>query len=460
VSELVHRVEAAIRREHLLKDGQSLLVAVSGGVDSMVLLTVLNRLSKEHRWHLTVAHFNHQLRGRASDADERFVRAAVKRLGLTCVVERGDVRLLARTEKLSIEAAARKLRHEFLARTARDRGAKTIALAHHSDDQVELFFLRLLRGAGSQGLAGMNWLNPSPVDARLVLVRPLLDSTKAGLLAFAREEKIRFREDATNASTDILRNRVRHELLPLLRERYQPAVDAVVLRQMAILRAESELIDGLARDWRMKHGLAFERLPVAVQRRVLQNVLIEEGIDPEFGLIELLRTQPCQPVTVGPGLRIEHDGNGKINKLAAVEKGFGSGQFELDFTTATGHGNFAGLEWNWRTARRAGSRLPKFTEGTEWFDADKVGSAVKLRHWRPGDRFQPAGMDRPVKLQDLFTNRKIPRDARHKLVVAVTSSGEIWWVEGLRISERFKLTPATRRRLKWSWKRGSSPGGA
>lgn len=452
VSDLVQRAEAAIRERRLLKTGQTILVAVSGGVDSMVLLEVLRQLAAAHRWRLSVAHFNHRLRGRASDADERLVRATARRLGLPCVVERADVRKMAGEQKLSMEVAARRLRHEFLARAARERGAQAVALAHHADDQVELFFLRLLRGAGSQGLAGMDWSGVSPADPRVPLIRPLLDCSKTRLLAFARAAKIRFREDTTNASLDMLRNRVRHELLPFLRRRYQPALDAVVLRQMAIHRGEAEWMDELTAAWRRRRRPAFESLAPALQRRILQNELIAHGVSPDFELIEKLRTWPARPVTVGPRLAIRHDGLGRLRQMAAPLHQFNDEQCSLNLAGRSGRGAFGGVVWDWRIVPGGKSKPPKFCRGCEWFDADRVGPSAVLRHWRPGDRFQPAGMNRPVKLQDLFTNAKIPRDERRRLVVAATSAGDIWWVEGLRISERFKLTGVTERRLQWRWR--------
>ena len=175
----------------------------------MVLLHTLEKLSARHKWKIVVAHFNHRLRGRASDADEKLVRRTTVRMKLPVVVERADVKAFAKKSKLSIEMAARKLRHEFLARVARKKKIKTIAFAHHADDQVELFFLRLLRGAGGEGLGGMKWQSPSPADKTISLIRPLLDFSKAELFDFTRESKIRFRQDATNLSSDFLRNRIR-----------------------------------------------------------------------------------------------------------------------------------------------------------------------------------------------------------------------------------------------------------
>src|SRR5262245_40188660 len=162
----------------------------------MVLLELLRRYGEEHSCRIVVAHFNHCLRGRSSDADEALVRRTARRLGTTCKVGRADVRSWARRYGISIEMAARQKRHQFLARTARILGIRKVALAHHADDQVELFFLRLLRGAGPEALAGMRQKSPSPADPTVQLIRPLLEVPKMELERFASEERVRFRNDA------------------------------------------------------------------------------------------------------------------------------------------------------------------------------------------------------------------------------------------------------------------------
>ncbi|MCU0783459.1 MAG: tRNA lysidine(34) synthetase TilS, partial [Verrucomicrobia bacterium] len=217
MTNLLDQIEQSIRARKLLSRGERVLVAVSGGLDSVALLHLLHELAVKNRWKLTLAHLNHQLRGRDSNADERFVRAMSARLKLPCVAERANVRAHAQEHGLSIEMAARHLRHEFLARTARRLKIRKVALAHHADDQVELFFLRWLRGAGGEGLAGMKWHSPSPANSAIQLVRPLLNVSKADLKQFARKYRVRFREDASNTSLDFQRNRIRHELLPWLR---------------------------------------------------------------------------------------------------------------------------------------------------------------------------------------------------------------------------------------------------
>ncbi|HEU5396477.1 MAG TPA: tRNA lysidine(34) synthetase TilS, partial [Verrucomicrobiae bacterium] len=269
MTDLLQRVEASMLHRRLIPEDETLMVAVSGGLDSMVLLHLLNRLSAPRRWKIAVAHFNHHLRGRASDADEALVRKTARRLRLPFLSAGADVGSFARRAKISTEMAARKLRHEFFARAARRRGWRRLVLAHQADDQVELFFLRLLRGAGAEGLAGMKWKSPSPADSQLMLVRPLLDVSREEIRRFAAENKIRFREDATNANVDILRNRIRHELLPLLRKNYQPGLTLAILRTMEIVGAEAELVADVAATIPAGaggSGPAFDHLPVALQR--------------------------------------------------------------------------------------------------------------------------------------------------------------------------------------------------
>jgi tRNA(Ile)-lysidine synthase len=429
-------------------------VAVSGGLDSMVLLHLLARLAPVHRWRLTVAHFNHQLRGRSSDADEHLVERTAKKLGLPFVSAAADVCQFAQSRKVSVEMAARKLRHAFFARAAGQRKIKTIALAHHADDQLELFFLRLLRGAGGEGLAGMKWRNASPENPTISLVRPLLGESKAALSSWAAREKIPYREDATNAQLDIQRNRVRHQLLPLLTRLYQPALLKVVLRQMDILGGEAAFVEQAAKEWLKRRRPAFTKLPPALQRRCLQLQLVSVGVPPNFDLIERLREQADRPVVINGRLSAARDAAGHvlIRKIAEIQ--FDGTTARVDLQGRAGECLFDGVKIAWEIRRFSGTvRAPKMRLNTELFDADKVGNVIRLRHWRPGDRFQPIGLARAVKLQDLFTNKKILRDERRRLIVGATAGGELFWVEGLRMAERFKLDKSTIRGLNWCWKR-------
>jgi tRNA(Ile)-lysidine synthase len=478
VTDLFQHVGQNIRNRKLLKRGQAILVAVSGGLDSKTLLHVLYALSARHRWKLIIAHFNHQLRGRSSNADEQLVRKTAMALKLPIVVGHANVRQFAQKSGLSIEMAARKLRHEFFVRAAKERGIRVVALAHHADDQIELFFLRILRGAGGEGLAGMKWHSPSPVNRKIALIRPLLDVTKDELRDFAQRNKIHFREDGTNARLNAPRNRIRNELLPLLRRKYQPALAKMVLRLMEIVGAEADLAGEAARQWlvsrrkieraprpvplpagrgegglRPGEGTVFKDLPVAVQRRVLQSQLVHLNLITDFELVEQLRESADRLVSIGPRLFVLRDATGRVILKSRSSAEFRLNELAVNLEGRAGEVVFDGMRIRWHLDTGRRFSLPGAQKAREFFDADKIGNEITLRHWRAGDRFQPIGFKSAAKLQDLFTNAKIPRARRHSLIVAETAGGEIFWVEGLRMAEHFKLTPWTKRRFIWRWHR-------
>ncbi len=455
MSEFLQRAETEIQQRGLFSCGQKILVAVSGGADSMVLLHTLNSLAGKNRWKISVAHFNHQLRGRASDADGKLVRQIAEKLKLPFFVECADVKKFAAQSKISIEMAARKLRHEFFARVARAQKISAVALAHHADDQVELFFLRLLRGAGGEGLAGMKWISPSPADKKFSLIRPLLGFSKAEILKFACANKISFRDDATNFSNDFLRNRIRNELLPLLQKNYQPSLTKSVLRLMEIVGAEAEFINEMAKARQPKTGSQndFEVLPLALRRKILQQQLIDAGVVADFELVEQLRKSTEKFVSVGAEFSVARDvaGKVKLRRELPVET-FKTNQCKLKLSGRAGQTEFGGGKFNWAVKKSDDSRgRSPHQRRIEFFDADKIGGEIVLRHWRAGDRFQPIGLKSSAKLQDLFVNAKISAARRRSLVLAETVAGEIFWVEGLRIGEQFKLTLETKRQLVWRW---------
>lgn len=456
-SALTSSVETQIAGHKLIPDGADVLVAVSGGVDSMVLLHLLARLAAPHRWRIIAAHFNHRLRGRESGGDERFVRRQCASLGIRIVVGSADVRKLAGQQHASIEMAARLARHQFLARTARSLRMRLIALAHHSDDQAELFCLRLLRGTGSEGLSGMKCLAPSPADPAVTLVRPLLHLSKAALVRFSHDEHIPFREDSTNTSPDHLRNRIRHDLLPRLRRDYQPAVDLTLARLMDIAGAEAEHMDAEAMLWLRADPAAragFNDLSTALQRIIVRKQTIQCGTAPEFDLIENLRLHPGAWFTAPGNIRLRRAPDGLVSAAPASPAsgpGWTTTRKSLRLSKTSGRVRFGSLSIQWK--RMPHHPLPRHMPGVEFFDAARLGSQIILRHWQQGDRFQPIGMPRPVKLQDLFINARIPRELRHQLIVAESKSGDIFWVEGLRIGEIARVVESTRRMLRWETER-------
>lgn len=433
-----------------------LVVAVSGGMDSVVLLRALHPFAEAAGTRLIVAHANHQLRGKEADGDAEFVGQLAAELGLPFFTTRLAVRREAERTRESIEMSARRLRHAFLARTAREHGATHIALAHHAGDQAELFFLRLFRGAGGDGLGGMHRCSPSPADPAVQLIRPLLDAPRELIHDFAHAEHVEFREDSSNADRSILRNRIRHELLPLLRRDFAPAMDILANRTSDLVSADAEFVRLTAQRWlAAKRRTQFVNLHAAVQRAVVREQLWALGHEPDFELVERLR-QTGRRVSLDGKFTARRGDSGTVTRENAAIPKFQTGTFKMSLRGQSGAMEFASVKLTWARTRQPGSaRKHPHHPGSEQFDAGKIGRTVTLRHWQPGDRFQPLGFAQPARLQDLFVNRKIPAARRRGLLLAVTASGSIFWVEGLPPGEAFKLTSNTRTRLLWRWTRAA-----
>lgn len=455
----VRRVRAeatrVLRDAGIVKPGEPLVVAVSGGADSMVLLHLLVAGGWVDVRRCVVAHVHHGLRGREADADARFVERTAEGWGLRCRCDKVDVRARARATGQSIEVAGRDLRHAALARVARAVGARRVVLAHHADDQVETFLWRLLRGAGGEGLAGMKPVGPSPADASITLVRPLLGVSRAELRGYARAVGLRWREDASNRESDALRNRIRQELIPRLERRFQPGLRRVLLRTIDRVGAEADCVRRLAVAWlRRRRRGRFERLPVAVQRAVIEAQLAARGLGVKMSWVEALRGAAGKAVTAAPGRAVCRGADGVIEACGIESPRFGGEETIVELRGRRGRARCGPGVLEWEIRCRAGGWPGKRREhGVEWFDADRAGDRVVLRHWRPGDRYQPIGLSRGKKLQDLFVNEKVPQAERHARVLAVGAQGEVFWVEGLRIGEACKVTERTRRWLRWAWRR-------
>ncbi|MBI5397505.1 MAG: tRNA lysidine(34) synthetase TilS [Verrucomicrobia bacterium] len=461
---MLEQVRQVILERWLLARGEAVLVGVSGGPDSVALLDALAALAPEFGWRLRVAHFNHHLRGRASDADERFVRGLAEDYGLPVSVGGGDVRAFAAKQKLSIEDAARRMRHGFFAEVAATCGIRKLALGHTADDQVETLLQRLLRGAGTHGLAAMHWSNRL---GELTVVRPMLGVWKAEALDYLKQRGLKFRRDHTNRDTTFQRNRIRHKLLPLLEREFNPAVKAVLHQTAEMLAAEDEWLEAQAvqKGRRRKAELPvklLQRKHVAVQRRMIYRWLLanDAGAAVDFQTVEALRRMAGQGkprcVTLTASVEAVRQADRLELRKSEVrsrkpEDGGVPPEWRLDVPGKT---EVAALGVVVEVAVAAGKLIPKLAtlaiprSGEVWLDADAVGDALTVRTWRAGDRFQPIGMQAEKKLQDIFTDEKVPAAQRRQTPVFVAADGGICWVAGYRIGERFKLTGATRRALR------------
>jgi len=239
---MLEHVRQIIRKFQLITVGQALIVGVSGGADSLVLLHILNLLAPRLGITLHAATLDHQLRGEESAGDVRFVEQICREWGVPVTVGQADVVHLARERQLGIEAAARVARYDFLAEVAHKLGAPSVAVAHHADDQAETVLLHLLRGAGVHGLAGMALRSPVPGHEDLSLIRPLLRASRAEIEAYCQEHHLVPRHDSTNADTSLLRNAIRLEVLPFLAH-YSPHVKPALARLAEIAAVEDEYVE-------------------------------------------------------------------------------------------------------------------------------------------------------------------------------------------------------------------------
>ena len=459
---LLRRVAESVKRRRLIERGDHIVVAVSGGPDSVALLSVLHALAPSWRLSLWVAHFNYGLRGGESDEDAVFVRRLCERLNIAYLCER-----LVLTEDVykgrSLQEAARDARYAALLRMRASLGANKVAVGHTLDDQAETVVMWMLRGAGTTGLAGMPSL-------RLPFIRPLLTVGRKDVLSYLSEQGLDFREDSSNAKPIYLRNRVRHDLLPLLKQ-FNPAILQVLTRQADILCEDNRCLDTIAEEQCARvaregtgQGWVVDRtdllaLHLAVQRRVVRKVVqrttgVTRG--PSFATVTLLLE------------RVVHGDSGSCATLRHVNVSREYDQIlfqprdgmprETVVTSALPVALPVPFTASWPlTGQRLKADLVHCSQLVElcstessmqaMLDADCLTLNLEVRAWRPGDRFHPFGFNgHQKKLQDFFGDLKVPRSERGRIPLVVAPEG-IVWVAGYRTDHRFLVTDSTRRVL-------------
>jgi tRNA(Ile)-lysidine synthase len=448
------------RQEGLFTPGDRVLVAVSGGPDSVALLHLLVRLAPQLGLDLGVAHYDHGLRGQDSRADADFVADLARDLKLACHQGRGAVRDAARRDKVSLQMAARKLRLQFLRDACRRHGYVKLALGHTADDQVELFWLRLLRGAGLEGLKGM-W--PATPEG---LVRPLLAVGKAVILAWLQRETLPYRVDASNQSRAYLRNRVRLDLLPHLTRGYNPRLAQTIWRTQSLLQEDERL---LARDtdaaWgRLARPLTedcfaldldrFFRLEPGLQRRVLRAGVARLGAEMALTALQVASLLALAGSARSGGLISLGGGKGdnvqvaKAGTILHFMKALPAASPETTLLPDCPGEVDSPPGWRWRWSRgacRPGDPWPP--PEVAWLNPARVGPSLTARFWQPGDRFWPQGAPGPKKLQDFLVDAKIPRWLRPHIPLVVAGE-EMVWVAGLRVAEPLKLPADSREVLE------------
>lgn len=448
-----------VRQQALLIGGDRILVAVSGGPDSVALLQVLHELHGEMGLHLEVAHLQHGIRGEEAKADARFVGALAHKLGLVFHLKEIDLpKLRARAGRGNLEALARAERYRFFADVVGERKLDKVATAHTQDDQAETMLMWLLRGVGRQGLGGMspaNSLTDSGSDQGLQIVRPFLEISKAEILEYLAYRQIESRVDSTNRDTTLLRNWIRLELLPQLHERIDGRVGARLAEQAAMLRDEQAVLDQVADTElaKCRRGDGLDRVglmqePAALQRLVLRHWIKVRrrslrGI--AFAHIEAMRglaaTGPAQGRLAIPGgweLRREYDSL-YLSKPKSLQAICYLHPLKLGKRLQIPEANVELIsETLWSPV---GAPSADLTEAC--FDADALPRPLLVRNFRRGDRFEPLGMIGHKKVKDLFIDRKIALSERAKLPILI-GADQVLWIPGHGRSGAALVTPRSR----------------
>lgn len=444
---LPRRVLEYVRRHQLARPGDRVLVAVSGGADSVALLYALRSMGHVLPLHLTVAHLNHGIRGSAAARDARFVEKLAARLGLVYAGGFADVPALARKTGDSLEMAGRKARYAFLEKTALDSGCRSVATAHTADDNAETLLLMLLRGCGLQGLAGMA---PESQYGKVRIIRPMLGLSRVEIERYLRASSLPWKEDSSNTDLDFVRNRVRRELLPLMEARYNPRIRETLARLAEVLREENSLLEmlsrrALARAARSR-GRALDcktlaACHAALRRRVLRQWLGANAASFQSTGFRLINDVDAMMLP-GGARRMELTG-GMLVERCANRLVIGRKQVEITSVyrrriCIPGRTLLpaAGLVVDARLAagiQRERAPFGRYPTGASLSLARLGNRSLWARPWRPGDRMRPFGLDGSKKIHDIFADAKVPARLRAKLPV-FTCGGEVVWIPGYRIA--------------------------
>ena len=435
-----------VKKQALFTESDRLLLAVSGGVDSMVLVSLFAQTSID----FGIAHCNFKLRGEASDLDAKFVQNKAETLNIPFFLQEFDTKREAQASKKSIQVTARLLRYDWLEKIARDHHFQFIATAHHMDDSIETILYNWAKGSGIKGLLGVPLKNG-------IVIRPLLFADKAQILAYAESYQIAFREDASNQEDKYTRNKIRHSVVPLLRSinpNLSKTVAANIFRlketqewmQKSIQELEATCVD------RNDHEIRIKTLPLQHQSNLttpLHIWLYPYGFN-EGQIQQIIKEDFCnvgaQFYSSTHQLLIDR------HELIVSPRPSPSSHSEKIFiypdTEEIKHELFS-----LKMKTVLGNKIEFNTDNfSVKIDSQKLQFPLILRHWKPGDAFTPLGMKgKKQKLQDFFSNRKINRLEKNKIWILENGDQKIIWVVGYRISEQFKIKESTSTGIRFSF---------
>jgi tRNA(Ile)-lysidine synthase len=471
-SHMLKTVRKTIENSSMLTQGDHLVVAVSGGPDSVALLWALILLSSEYRLRLTTAHLNHGLRGIEAKEEEDFVHRISNAMGITCICKTVDIRLLRSGRGQSLEEIGREERYRFLNDAADRCGAWKIATGHHRDDQAETVLINLIRGSGLLGLKGI-----LPVrDNRII--RPLLDVSREEILEFLNREGLSYRVDSSNLDPIYLRNRIRRYLIPDLKAGYNPRIVPSLCHMAKIVHREDDYLQNVVHqilhEWGIIPGAEDVRLPIssllglheAIQGRIIK-CLLEAAVPPGKGIgfrhietvLTLLRPPyhnrktsldlPClicvekEEAT----LRIRRTGPRQTRRERLTDTILPTDySYSVEIPGAVyipAIDRHVHIEF----VDNPGLLAMRSTPRVAFLDYARISPPLVLRNVKPGDRIEPLGMGETKKIKSYFIDRKISRECRRRTPLLVDSRSIIW-IAGEMISDRVKVTEQTKTVLR------------
>jgi len=443
-----------IAEHDLISQGDSILVGLSGGPDSVALLHLLTRLRRPMKLVLYAVYINHGLRPKAAAKEEAFCRRLGERLKVPVIVVREDVPAAARREKKSIEQTARDMRYQIYDQLADEHGCDKIALGHHAGDMVETILFRILRGTGRRGLLGI------PIR-RGRIIRPLLHCTKDEIRAYLKKAKLSFCVDATNATVNYSRNFIRNRLLVDIRRRLNPAVDRALLNLSDTVAAEESFLAAYAASkikkvarrtigGKIELDLTILRTyAVWVRRRVLRHCIsacLQEGATPDKEVIDRL---DGLVMSGGKALSLPGRAQAEVSgdKLMVYRRRTISYRHELALGGSCRLEQLSLTLCSRKLPIEAVEIMRERRSRTVVLDLTKLSPPLVVRHIRPGDRFQPLGMKGARKVGDYLTDRKVGRVYRDEIPLVCDNKGIVWLV-GFEIADRAKVDRSTREVLK------------
>lgn len=465
--DLLQIVVETIDRHRMLAKGEKVLVALSAGPDSICLLDVLLELRPRYSHTVCAAHFNHRLRGREAEEDARFAEEIANRRGIAFASGAADAGEFAKEQKLSIETAGRTLRYDFLSRACASLGASKIAVGHTADDQAETIIMRLIRGSGSDGLAGIPPARFLAGEKGPRIIRPLINAWKKDVIAYLRTRKLKFRKDASNESVDFLRNKIRLELLPHLEREYNPQVKERLVTTAAALATERDFVDAEARlltaemiveekaHWILFHADLLAAMHPALRKRIISRLILRAK--PNAPMLEARHHAKADSlVRAGAGrlempgkLRMEVSGGFGLITAAGTRSGIRKTAVAvaLDAQTPVPQFDIVVKTKVLKKIASPSSLIRRCSATRQYFELDAVRLPLEVRSRRAGDTFRPLGMRGEKKLKDLFIDKKIPRFLRDGIPLLL-SNGAIMWVMGHVIDRRFMLKANSRAALR------------